>query len=213
MRSSAAAGKIELMADLAKGSLFEELKRDQMHSADIAAALEFLRDALSQEKIPFGLIGALALRHHGYSRFTEDIDILTTPEGLDRIHEMLIGRGLRPLSPGLRKKLCQTQFKVNVDVVTAGEHAGSDESPTVYPSPDSDAFVDRDGIRVATLEKLVEFKISSGIWGHRVRDLGDVQKLIQVNRLTEAFADKLPRPLCAKFLELLAESRLERDIE
>ena len=213
LRSNAVAGKIKLMADLVRGSLFEELKRDQMHSADIADALEFLRHALSREKIPFGLIGALALRHHGYCRFTEDIDILTTPEGLDRIHETLIGRGLRPLAEGLRKKLRQTQFKVNVDVVTAGEHAGSDESPTVYPAPDSDAFVDRDGIRVATLEKLVEFKISSGVWGHRVRDLGDVQELIQANGLTEAFADKLPNPLRAKFLEILAESRLERDIE
>ena len=83
---------MEAMADLVRGNLFEELKRDQMHSADIADALEFLRDALSRERIPYGLIGALALRHHGYSRFTEDIDILTTPEGLDRIHETLIGR-------------------------------------------------------------------------------------------------------------------------
>ncbi len=121
---------METMADLVRGRLFEELRRDQMHSADIADALEFLRGALSRERIPFGLIGALALRHHGYSRFTEDIDILTTPEGLDRIHETLIGRGLMPLAQGLRKKLRQTQFKVNGDVMTAGEHADSDESPT-----------------------------------------------------------------------------------
>ncbi len=184
-----------------------------MHSQDIVAALEFLRDALGREKIPFGLIGALALRHHGYSRFTEDIDILTTPEGLDRIHEKLIGRGLLPRAQGLRKKLRQTQFKVDIDVVTSGEHAGSDESPTVYPDPASDAFVEREGIRVATLEKLIEFKIASGIWGHRAQDLGDVQRLIPVNRLAEAFAGKLPEALRAKFLEILAESRLERDIE
>ena len=201
------------MADLLKGSLLEELKRDQMHSADIAGALGFLRDAMAREKIPFALIGALALRHRGYSRFTEDIDILTTPEGLDRIHEALIGSGLVPAAQGLRKKLRQTRLKVNIDVVTAGEHAGSDGSPTVYPSPDSDAFVDIDGIRVATLEKLVEFKLSSGIWGHRVRGFGDVQELIGANRLTESFAGKLPEPLRAKFLELVSESRLERDIE
>ncbi len=204
---------MKAMADLVRGSLLEGLRRDQVHSADIADALEFLRDALGREQIPFGRRGARALRHHGYTRFTEDIDILTTPEGLDRIHEKLIGLGLMPLAQGRRKKLRQTRFKVNVDVVTAGEHAGSDESPTVYPEPDSDAFVDRDGIRVATLEKLVEFKIASGVWGHRAQDLGDVQKLIQANGLTESFADTLPEPLRAKFLEILAESRLERDIE
>ena len=64
---------METMADLVRGSLFEELKRDQMHSADIADALEFLRGALSRERIPFGLIGALALRHHGYSSGERDV--------------------------------------------------------------------------------------------------------------------------------------------
>ena len=257
------------MAELERGSLFAELKRDQMHSRDIVAALEFLRDSLDREDIPFGLIGGLALRHHGYTRFTEDIDIVTSPEGLDRIHVSLIGRGLRgcfktypsgprasekfrgqgarrrrsngvdrrrratqihglrsrpnpgdvlkqPLGPraeGLRKRLRQTEFKVDIDVVTSGEHAGSDESPTIYPDPESDAFVDREGIRVVTLQKLVEFKVASGVWGHRVQDLGDVQRLIQANGLTESFAEKLPEPLRAKFLELLAESRLERDLE
>src|SRR2546422_1943163 len=100
------------MADLVRGSILEELQRDQMHSRDIASALEFLRNALGREKIPFGLLGALALRHHGYSRFTEDIDILTTPEGLRRIHEKLLGGGLLPRAQGLKKKLRQTQFKV-----------------------------------------------------------------------------------------------------
>jgi hypothetical protein len=201
------------MADALRGNLIEELKRDQMHSRDIVAALEFLRNALDHENIPFGLIGGLALRHHGYSRFTEDIDILTTPEGLEQIHAKLVGRGLMPRAEGLRKKLRQTQFKVNVDVVTSGEHAGSSESPTVYPSPETDAFVDRDGLRVVTLEKLLEFKIASGVWGHRAQDLADVQKLISSNGLQESFANQLPEPLRPKFLELLAESRLERDLE
>lgn len=201
------------MADPLRGSLIEELKRDQMHSRDIVAALEFLREALGRERIPFGLIGALALRHYGYSRFTEDIDILTSPDGLERIHETLIGRGLLPRAPGLRKKLRQTQFKVNVDVVTAGDHAGSEDSPTIFPDPESEAFVERDGIRVATLEKLIELKIASGIWGHRDQDLVDVQKLIQANGLAESFADKLPVALQSRFLELLERSRRERDIE
>lgn len=201
------------MADQVRGSLVEELQRDQMHSQDIAAALEFLRDALGRAKIPFGIIGALALRHYGYSRFTEDIDILTTPEGLDAIHREIVGRGLVPRAPGLRKKLRHAGLKVNIDVMTSGEHAGSDDSPTVYPDPDSDAFVDRQGIRVATLGKLVEFKIASGVWGHRGHDLGDVQRLIQANRLNESFAEELPEALRPKFLEILADSRLERDIE
>lgn len=201
------------MADPLRGTIIEDLKRDEMHSRDIASALEFLRESLGREGIPFGLIGPLALRYHGYSRFTEDIDILTTREGLESIHQKLVGRGLVPRSPGARKKLLQARYRVKIDVVTAGDHAGSKESPTVFPPPESDAFVEQGGIRVVNLEKLIELKIASGIWGHRVHDLGDVQSLIQVNGLTEAFADKLPVPLRPKYLEVLAQSRLERELE
>jgi hypothetical protein len=201
------------MADPVRGSLMDMLRRDEMHSRDIASALGFLSEALGREKIPFGLIGALAMRYYGYDRFTEDIDIVTTPEGLDRLHQTLVGRGLLPRAPGLRKKLRQTQFKVNVDVVASGEHAGSNESPITFPSPDSDAFVEREGLRVVTLEKLIELKIASGVWGVRGQDFGDVQKLIQANGLAESFSEKLPPPLRAKYLELLTQARLERDIE
>jgi len=184
-----------------------------MHSEDIASALEFLRDSFAREHIPFGLIGALALRYHGYERFTEDIDILTTREGLDRIHETLVGRGLLPRGPGLRRKLRQPRFKVNVDVVTAGEHAGSAESPVVFPDPGSEAFEEQDGVRVVILERLVELKIGSGVWGNRDQDLVDVQKLIKANGLSETFAERLPPAVRAKFLELLVRSRLERELD
>jgi hypothetical protein len=84
------------MADLlTSDSIIDEPRRDQAHAKDIAQALLDLRDGLSREGIPFAVIGAIALRRHGYSRHTEDIGIVTTPEGLDRIHERLAGRGIR----------------------------------------------------------------------------------------------------------------------
>lgn len=204
---------MQWMADPARGTLIEILRRDQLHSRDIAAALEYLRETLSSEGIPFGLIGALALRYHGYERFTEDIDILTTGEGLERIHERLVGKGIVPRSQGLRKKLRLTRFRVNLDVVTAGEHAGSRESPTVFPDPLSECFLEEGGLRVATIDTLVALKISSGVWGRRDQDLVDVQKVIRANGLTEEFAERLPPPLRVKYLELLERSRLERELE
>jgi len=184
-----------------------------LHSRDIASVLESLRRRLTAEGIPFVVIGALALRYYGYVRHTEDIDILTTRAGLDRIHATLVGRGLASRGPGLRKSLVETEHQVNIDVVTAGEHAGSSESPVEYPQPDSTAFVDVAGLRLPTLEALVEFKIASGVWGHRAQDLADVQRLIRINRLTETFADRIASTLREKFLDLLRESRLERDLE
>lgn len=202
-----------VVARAVEGTLIDQLRRDQVHARDIAAVLESLRRRLADEGISFALIGALALRHYGYVRHTEDIDILTTPEGLDRIHASLVGRGLATRAPGLRKGLRETEHQVDIDVVTAGEHAGSPESPVEYPPPDSGAFVDVGGLRLPTLEALVGFKIASGVWGHRVRDLADVQSLIRANALTEAFADRLAPPLRATFLDLLREARLERGLE
>jgi hypothetical protein len=181
-----------------------------VHSRDVGLVLESLRRELTREGIPFALIGALALRHYGYSRHTEDIDILTTPEGLDRIHATLLGRGLVVRG---HKSFRETEHHVDIDVVTSGEHAGSPESPVEYPRPDSSAFVDIGGVRLPTLEALVEFKIASGIWGHRPQDLADVQRLIRINALTETFAGRIRAALRERFLDLVRESRLERTLE
>ena len=184
-----------------------------MHSRDIAAVLESLRRQLAHEGIPFAVIGALALRHYGYVRHTEDMAILTTAGGLDRIHATLVGQSLALRGPGLRKSLRETAHQVNIDVVTAGEHAGSSESPVEYPPPDSAVFIDVAGLRLPTLQALVEFKIASGVWGHRAQDLADVQRLIRVNGLTEAFAEGIAPALRDRVLDLLRESWLERDLE
>lgn len=63
------------MADPLFGvSLIQELERDQRHTMDIAKALKELTRRLDEEGIPFAVIGALAMRHHGYVRHTEDIE-------------------------------------------------------------------------------------------------------------------------------------------
>src|SRR4051794_35985493 len=48
---------------------------------------------LNELNIPYAVVGALALFEHGYRRFTEDVDILVTREGLNRIHQELDGLG------------------------------------------------------------------------------------------------------------------------
>jgi hypothetical protein len=203
------------MADpVITASLIESLRRHRLHSKDIAEALVELRASFEREGIPFAVIGALAMQQYGYVRHTEDIDIVTTPEGLARIHERLVGRGIVPRGPGLRKKLRLAARKVDLDVLQAGEHAGSPESPVVYPSPDSAEFdVEGAGIRYATLPALMSFKIASGLWGRRPRDLADAQELIKVNKLSPEFAAELPEPLREEFRRLVEAARSERDIE
>ncbi len=185
-----------------------------MHSKNLVQALRDLQGDLGREGVPFAVIGALAMFQHGYVRHTEDIDIVTTPGGLQVIHDKLIGRGLVPRAAGLRKKLRNTIHQVDVDVIQSGEHAGAADSPVVYPDPTSAAFgTEVDGVRYATLESLVTFKIGSGVWGRRPRDLADVIELVKANSLDEGWGERLQPELRAKFVELVEASRLERDIE
>jgi hypothetical protein len=193
-------------------SLIDGLRRDMTHLEDLAKALAGLQRSLEREDISFAVVGALALRQHGYARFTEDIDIVVTPEGLEKIHERLIGRGLVPRAAGLRKKLRDTVNKVNVDVIAAGEHAGSAESPVTYPAPEASDFdVRAGGVRYATLDALIRFKIASGVWGKRLRDLADVQELIRVHGLDESYATRLPLELTGTFAELVQSAGEQRD--
>lgn len=184
-----------------------------MRAERLADALEWLRRALDDAGIPFAVIGGLALRHHGYARFTEDIDILTTREGLERIHGELVGAGLTPRFAGARKGLRETAHGVNVDVITAGEPAGGAGSPVMYPEPATAAFVERDGLRIPTLATLIGFKLASGIHGSRSRDIGDVEELIKVNGCAEDLAASLPAPLRAPYLEALARARRATALE
>jgi hypothetical protein len=194
-------------------SLLEGLRRDQRHMADIVKTLEELSERFERHGIPYAVIGAIAMRYHNFKRYTEDIDLLTTPEGLDKIHEKLVGRGLVPRAPGLRKGLKHAANKVLIDLIQSGEHVGSKKSPLLYPSPHSEKFESIDGLRVPTLPTLMEFKLASGTWGKRLKDHVDVQELIKANKLDESFAEKILEELRPKFLELLEMTEEEVDPE
>jgi hypothetical protein len=50
---------------------------------DLAAVVGELRAALDREGIPFAVVGALALHTYGYSRATNDIDLLVGTDAQD----------------------------------------------------------------------------------------------------------------------------------
>jgi len=165
------------------------LKEAERRSEAVAETLARVTDRLKEEGIDYAVIGGMALVAHGYVRFTNDVDLLTTPEGLNLVHERLVGRGYRPAFQGARKKLRDTQTGIDVEFITTGEFPGDGKpKAVVFPVP-RDASIDRDGRRVITLPKLIELKLASGLSAEhrRLRDLADVQDLI--------IALKLPRDL------------------
>lgn len=158
---------------------------------------------LDREGIDYAAVGAIALNRHGYRRFTEDIDLLLTREGLERFRERLIGLGYRPAFEGAKKKFRTTGDNIPVDIITAGEYPGDGSPiPVVFPIP-AEASVNIDGVNTVTLEKLIELKLASGMTAaDRLKDLADVQEIIKIKHLDAAFADKLDAFVRAKYLVL-----------
>ena len=171
-----------------KGMLNEAIKK-------VAADLE-------REGIAYAAIGAVALNRHGYKRFTEDIDLLLTPEGLQKFIDTLVGRGYRPAFQSARKTF-RTSNNITVEVITAGEYPGDGlPKPVVFPDPDAYS-VDIDGVKTISLEKLIELKLASGLTApHRLKDLADVQELIKIKHLDDSFYQKLDQSVRTKFIEL-----------
>lgn len=158
---------------------------------------------LKEQRIDYAVIGPAALMAHGYPRFTEDIDLVLTVEGLEKFHGELVGMGYAPAFPGARKRLRSTRDGVSIEVMTTGEYPGDGKpKPVTMPEPRT-ASIEIDGVRFVTLEKLIELKLASGMTApDRLKDLADVQELIKVQSLPSDFASRLDPYVRDKFLEL-----------
>jgi hypothetical protein len=144
----------------------------------------------------------MALVFHGYNRFTDDVGLLVTADDLKRVHAALRGRGYLP--PFERsKQLRDTELNVKIEFLTTGGYPGDGKpKPVAFPDPGT-AAIEKDGIRLIRLERLIELKLASGLSApHRVRDLGDVQELIRVLGLPREVAGSLDASVREKFLEL-----------
>jgi hypothetical protein len=184
--------------------VYAEGSRYFMGEGKLHGALGELCSALDRRGIDYMIIGAVALLAHGYPRFTEDIDLVMTAEGLETFHRELVGLGYAPAFPGARKRLRATRDNVPVEVIVAGEYPGDGKpKPISFPVP-AEASVEIDGVRVVTLEKLIELKLASGMTApDRLKDLADVQELIKARGLGRDFAARLDPYVRGRFLELL----------
>ncbi len=183
--------------------LYAEGLRYFMGQGSLNNTLAQLTNDLKEHRINYMVIGAVALLAHGYPRFTEDIDLVLTPEGLEAFHRELIGMGYVPAFAGAKKRLRSTRDGVTIEVMTTGEYPGDGKpKPVSIPDP-STASTEIDGIWIVTFAKLIELKLASGMTApHRLKDLADVQELIKIRRLQPEFVEQLDPYVRGKFLEL-----------
>jgi hypothetical protein len=183
--------------------VFAEGLRYFMGEGSLNNTLARLSSDLKQHGIDYMVIGAVALMAYGYPRFTEDIDLVLTPEGLERFHQELIASGYAPAFQGAKERLRSVRDGVSIKVITAGEYPGDGRpKPVSFPVP-ADASIEIDGVQIVTLEKLIELKLASGMTApDRLKDLADVQELIKVRGLTSEFAAALNPYVREKYLQL-----------
>lgn len=183
--------------------VYAEGLRYFMGEGKLNKTLAQLTTDLKEHGIDYMVIGAVALLAHGYERFTSDIDLVLTPDGLETFHRELIGLGYVPAFPGAKKRLRSTSDGIIIEVMTTGEYPGDGKpKPVSIPEP-SQASTDINGIQVVTFAKLIELKLASGISApHRLKDLADVQELIKIRKLQPEFAEQLDPYVKEKFLEL-----------
>jgi hypothetical protein len=171
---------------LSEGSRFFEEK------SAVQDSLRRIAKRLDDLGIPYAVAGGMALYRHGFRRFTEDVDLLVTRDGLKTIHERLEGLGYVPPFSG-SKQLRDVETGVRIEFLVTGEYPGDGQpKPVAFPDP-AEVGVDRDGISYINLPTLVELKLASGMTGglHRLKDFADVIELIKILNLPADFADQL----------------------
>jgi hypothetical protein len=173
-----------------------------MGEADVQKALQKLTGTLDAQRIPYAIIGALALNEYGYQRVTVDVDVLLTADGLAAFKAASLGRGYVEKFPGSRG-LRDPEYGVDIDVVLAGAYPGDGQpKPVAFPDPSTAAAR---GARIALLPlpALLELKLASGMTApHRLKDLADVLEVIRILKLAAEFSTGLHPYVQQKYLEL-----------
>ncbi len=185
-----------------------------MKEGNVYETLRRLVARLEREGIDYAVIGAMALVAHGYRRFTEDVDILLTPEALRRFREKVEGLGYLPAFKGAKKTFRDTRTRVKVEVMTTGEYPGDGKpKPVAFPDP-VESREKKEDLWVIGLEKLIELKLASGLTApHRLKDLADVQELILHLHLSPELVERLDGSVRAEYRKLWAAAEAGRATE
>ena len=191
--------------DLLGRQLQWALREGSMHFEEKSAVhltLRKITERLRELKIPYAVAGGMALFFHGLRRFTEDVHILVTREGLEEVHRHLEGLGYVPVFSGSRN-LRDAESGVRIEFLVAGDFPGDGKpKPVSFPDP-LQSSVEKDDVRWLSLKPLIELKIASGMTSPgRLRDLADVQELIRILDLSADFGAQLQPFVQEKYGEL-----------
>ena len=111
------------------------VKGEEAQASKFAKALATLETLSRKEGIPLAIVGGLAAIHHGYERFTKDIDVVVRNGNLDILTRVAPQYGIKVIwrdPEGWHKLQCKG---VPIDVVPEGRKPRKD-APAAIPGPE-----------------------------------------------------------------------------
>jgi hypothetical protein len=184
------------------------VKGQDAQGSKFAKALATLKALSRKENIPLAIVGGLAAIHHGYERFTKDIDIVVQSAHLDILARVAPHYGIKVIwhdPDGWHKLQCEG---VPIDVVPEGRKPRKD-APTAIPGPEQLGV--REGADYAGIAGWMETKLGS----YRVQDKADVVQVIKVTpaaalRRVRTRLGKVHATYLQRFDDLLAAAKEEK---
>ena len=164
--------------------------------------LRRLSQRLAKEKIAYAIMGGMAVNAHRHERTTNDVDVLVTPEGLERFRTKFVGKQYLRVE-GRDRRFTDKDTGVTIDVLVTGGIPGFGKpGPIRFPDP-ADVGETIDTIQVVNFQTLIELKLAA----RRHQDFADVVNLIRIHNLDDSFQDELHSSVRRDFLECLDEKR------
>src|SRR5262249_22108099 len=193
---------LDFMRELKEISMFFAGK-DEVHKT-----LRRLVKRLDKARIPYAVVGGMALAAHHHRRATVDVDILLTARGLAEFERRFVPKNYGK-TLGRPRRFVDKVNQVSLDILVTGRFPGSGQpGPIAFPDPmaNSQEFQE---VRVVDLPTLIQLKLAARRW----KDFADVVELIRHNHLDESFVEKLHSSVRNDYLECLEEKRREDEYD
>jgi len=172
-------------------------------------SLRRIVNRLEKAKIPYVIVGGMALYFHEYRRATNDVDLILTPEGLAEFRKRFVPKNYDNPNPQRVRRFVDKTNQVTVDILVTGGMPGmGTPTPIRFPDPNAVGEV-IENVRVVTLPTLIELKLAA----RRHQDFADVVQLIRFNDLDESFTERLHPSVRRDYIECLEEKRREDEYQ
>ena len=192
-------------------SVWDRIKRVDMFfrkNAPVHKTMRRIVKQLVKAKIPYVIVGGMAVNAHGHQRTTDDLDVLLTADGLAEFRKRFVPKHYDS-HPRLLRRFTDRKNEVKIDFLITGLYPGSGRpGPIAYPDP---AAVSQriEELQVLDLATLIQLKLAA----RRYQDFADVVSLIRVQQLDETFAERLHPSVRSDYIECLEEKRREDEYE